>query len=261
MNSPLLQIRFNPLAKPMGGPVYKNLALVRLVLALFLCASGILKSHCATERETGKSASTSSSQGGGVIKNTTTQEKLDEFLEPERGLNVEIKTGLRKIDQVCQGIKKSTSNSNANSTINTSTVDKKTVSTVSTASIVPQITQARELLKAQSSSFEKSLLDYKTTNQINDPNNSCEKLPSFLRMSSQCKAYQSSVETFELITKTAHNYYSEISDRYQSYEYASQLEERGCARPQFSTRLWQAESEHMIPRLANSSQFFINLLQ
>ena len=179
-------------------------------------------------------------------KITTIQTKITEFLEPEQGLNTEIRTGLLKIEQICLTIKKNS--------VPTPGLDKKS------QSLPTLIAQSRELLNSQKSNLQSSIEAFKTAYHLSSAENSCEKLPKVLRVSNQCRTYQSNLDSLDLVSKTSQSYYSEVGDRYQSYEYALQLEEKGCARPQFAYRLWQAEFEHMVPRLANSSQFFTSLL-
>jgi hypothetical protein len=179
-------------------------------------------------------------------KITTIQSKITEFLEPEQGLNTEIRTGLLKIEQICLTIKKNS--------VSTPGLDKKS------QSLPTLISQSKELLNSQKINLQSSIDSFKTAYHISSADNSCEKLPKVLRVSNQCRTYQTNLDLLDLVSKTSQSYYSEVSDRYQSYEYALQLEEKGCARPQFAYRLWQAEFEHMVPRLANSSQFFISLL-
>ena len=188
------------------------------------------------------------SQANSAVDNkiTTIQAKITEFLEPEQGLNTEIRTGLLKIEQICLTIKKNS--------VPTPGLDKKS------QSLPTLIAQSKELLNSQKTNLQSSIEAFKTAYHLSNAENSCEKLPKVLRVSNQCRTYQTNLDSLDLVSKTSQSYYSEVGDRYQSYEYALQLEERGCARPQFAYRLWQAEFEHMVPRLANSSQFFTSLL-
>jgi len=175
------------------------------------------------------------------------KESLDRFMQPEIGLAQEIKSGLIKLENVCKAMNNATTiDTLANAQLSKVIFDKTTV--------------AREQLKLTAQKTEQSVQLYRKQFQAGT-NQYCSTLPDVLRLTGQCKTYHLESEMLELVEKRAQIYYSDVLERYRSYELAIELESKGCTRRGFTEKLWRAETEHMVPRLERADSIFNELLR
>lgn len=177
---------------------------------------------------------------------TALQAKVKAFLEPEAGLNNEIRAGLARLEQTCTFTNKS---------------KPATTSTLFTKSaLVPkEVASARLMASEQQAIVDKSIAEYRSTHALNM--NACSALPALLRVTEQCARYQANTETAQTVSNTAQTYFSETFARFKSYEAAVDLEARGCTRPDFAHKLWLAEQVHIVPKLKTSGQQLSDLLK
>jgi hypothetical protein len=174
------------------------------------------------------------------------QEKIKLFLEPERGLNNEIRAGLARLEQTC-----------------TFTNPSKTAATQfsnSKSSIIPkEIEQARKLANEQQSQADKAIAEFRTANALNA--NPCAVVPPLLRLTDACVRFQKQTDVAQAVSQASQTYFAETLARFKSYEAAVELEARGCTRPEFAHKLWVAEQVHIVPKLKTSGQQLSDLLK
>ena len=190
-------------------------------------------------------------QAQGVTPETKTaspglQEKIKLFLEPERGLNNEIRAGLARLEQTC-----------------TFTNPSKTAATQfsnSKSAIIPkEIEQARKLANDQQSQTDKAIAEFRTANSLN--NNPCAVVPPLLRLTDACMRFQKQTDMAQAVSQASQTYFGETLARFKSYEAAVELEAKGCTRPEFAYKLWVAEQVHIVPKLKTSGQQLSDLLK
>lgn len=167
------------------------------------------------------------------------------FLEPEAGLNTEIRAALSRLEVTCQYLKEG---SRAPS-----------VTQSGSSNLLKEIESAKKLAIEQRSVAEKSLDGFQESRQLNT--SSCAALPNVLRLSDQCKQYQIDIDKWQVVKSTTTAYFDETLARFGSYEAAIKLEGRGCTRPGFSNKLWAAEQEHIVPKLKNSGRTLSEMLK
>ena len=185
----------------------------------------------------GASPSTASSATTNIASDEL-QSKLKSFLAPESGLNNEIRAGLTRIEQACDLAH--------NKATEPAALYSKS------SQIGKEISATRELIAQQQAQFDKSLATYRTSHALQV--NSCAALPAFMRISDQCVKYQNDVATSQAVNSTAQAYYNEALARLKSYEAALDLEAKGCTRPDFAFKLWNAEQAHITPKLKTSAE-------
>lgn len=174
------------------------------------------------------------------------QNKIKSFLEPERGLNNEIRAGLARLEQTCAF-----------------TVNSKPATPPATSSknsgVTKEIEDSRKLANDQQAIADKAIAEFRSAQALNA--NSCAVLPSFLRVTEQCTRYQKDVEIAQTVSRASHDYFSETLARFKSYDAAVELEAKGCTRPDFARKLWAAEQAYIVPKLKSSGQQIADLLK
>ncbi|NDC60476.1 MAG: hypothetical protein EBZ60_00375 [Betaproteobacteria bacterium] len=176
------------------------------------------------------------------------QDKIKVIIEPVKGLNGEIRTGLQKIEQTCAIISKSKINE-SKQTIANSPETKFQV-------FKSEINQAKKWVADQNQQMQNKLEFAR--GKLAAQASSCESIKS--NPSPACQDYKVNLEIWTKLSDASAYYYAEASARLISYEKANELEAGGCTRPGFSIRMWNAEQEHLIPTLKNSSQLFVDIL-
>ncbi len=172
--------------------------------------------------------------------------KIKAFLEPESGLNNEIRAGLARLEQTCTFTNKS---------------KQATPGPLfsKSALITKEISSARSLAQEQQSVVDKAIAEFRANRGLNM--NACAALPSLLRVSEQCVRYQNDTALAQAVSEASQLYYAETFARFKSYEDAIDLEARGCTRPDFAHKLWSAEQAHIVPKLKTSGQQLSDLLK
>lgn len=185
-------------------------------------------------------------QTNNAATNATLQAKVKAFLEPEAGLNNEIRAGLARLEQTCTFTNKSKS-------VTPSPLLSKS------ASVPKEVAAARLVANEQQAVADKAIAEFRSSRTLNT--NSCAALPAFLRMSEQCVRYQADTETAQAVSQASQTYFGETLARFKSYEAAVDLEAKGCTRPDFAHKLWAAEQVHIVPKLKTSGQLLSDLLK
>lgn len=191
-------------------------------------------------------ASTQTNVSSELIDNAKALQSIKKFVEPERDLESEIRDGLLRIRQLCDTIKLSEKPSKDNS--------------AAQSLLSSKIKDAKSQMEIQSLNTQQSLRLFRKTAGLEDEASNCASLPETLRLTQKCRQYQNNIQRYEIVSKASSQFYSDIAQRYRSYEQAQELESMGCARSGFAIRLWQTEQDHMIGRMQRSSQFFGEIL-
>lgn len=181
-----------------------------------------------------------------ISVNAPLQAKVKAFLEPEAGLNNEIRAGLARLEQTCTFTNKSKSSTPGPLFSKSASVPK-------------EIAAARVMASEQQAIADKAIAEFRSTHALNM--NACSALPALLRMSEQCVRYQADTETAQAVSQASQTYFGETLARFRSYEAAVDLEARGCTRPDFAHKLWAAEQVHIVPKLKTSGQLLSDLLK
>lgn len=177
---------------------------------------------------------------------TGLQAKVKAFLEPESGLNSEIRAGLARLEQTCTFTNKAKSDTPG--------------PLFSKSALVPkEVAAARTVAMEQQAVVDKAISEFRSTHNLNM--NACSALPNLLRLTDACARYQANSETAQVVSNASQTYFGETLARFKSYEAAVDLEARGCTRPDFAYKLWVAEQVHIVPKLKNSGQQLTELLK
>lgn len=183
---------------------------------------------------------------GNPSTNSVLQGKIKAFLEPEAGLNNEIRAGLARLEQTCTFTNKSKSSTPG--------------PLFSKSALVPkEIAAARTTANEQQAIVDKAIAEFRSSRALNM--NACSALPALLRVSEQCARYQADTETAQAVSQASQTYFGETLARFKSYEAAVDLEAKGCTRPDFAQKLWAAEQVHIVPKLKTSGQLLSDLLK
>ncbi len=174
------------------------------------------------------------------------QDKIKSFLEPERGLNNEIRAGLTRLEQTCAY------------TVNPKPATPP-ASSAKNSAVVKEIEEARKLANEQQALADKAIAEFRSAQALNT--NSCAVLPTMLRVTEQCTRYQKNVEIAQAVSRASQDYFAETLARFKSYEAAVELEAKGCTRPDFARKLWAAEQAYIVPKLKSSGQHVADLLK
>lgn len=172
--------------------------------------------------------------------------KIKAFLEPEAGLNAEIRAGLARLEQTCTFTNKSKPSTPGPLFSKSASVPK-------------EVAAARALANEQQAIADKAIAEFRTSHALNM--SACAALPSLLRVSEQCTRYQTDTATAQAVAQASQQYFSETLARFKSYEDAVDLEAKGCTRPDFAHKLWAAEQVHIVPKLKTSGQQLSDLLK
>lgn len=203
----------------------------RRVIATYLCAWGVAMAD-----------------GPSPFTVQNAQEKIKLIIEPVRGLNAELRTGLQKIEQTCSIVSKNKINESkqliANNIEGKPTVFK------------TELNSAKQVAYDQNLQMQKRMES--TRIKLSSLASNCEDPKS--AGTQVCKDFRVNNEIFGKVAEASAYYYAEAIARMASYEKAYELENNGCTRVGFSTRLWSAEQEHLMPTLKNSVQLFGDLL-
>ena len=178
--------------------------------------------------------------------NAVLQNKLKSFLEPEMGLNNEIRAGLARIEQTCAFTNKTKSTTPGPLFSKSALVQK-------------ELSTARMMANEQQAIADKAIAEFRSTHTLNM--NACSALPALLRVTEQCVRYQTKTEAAQMVSHASQTYFAETRARFNSYEAAVDLEARGCTRPDFAHKLWAAEQAHIVPKLKTSGQQLSDLLK
>ena len=173
-------------------------------------------------------------------------EKIKLFLEPERGLNNEIRAGLARLEQTC-------------TFTNPSKTAAAQFSTSKSAQIPKEVEQARKLANEQQAQADKAIAEFRTVNALNA--NACAVVPPLLRLTDACVRFQKQTDIAQAVTQASQAYFGETLARFKSYEAAVELEAKGCTRPEFAHKLWGAEQVHIVPKLKTSGQQLSDFLK
>jgi len=174
------------------------------------------------------------------------QNKVKGFLEPEAGLNNEIRAGLVRLEQTCAFTNKG-KQATTKSLLNKS------------AWVPKELDSVRAVVSEQKAIADKAITEYRALHNLNI--NSCAALPVMLRVTEQCVRYQAAAETAQIVSQASKAYFDEALARFNSYEAAVDLEAKGCTRPDFAHKLWMAEQIHIVPKLKTSGQQLSDLLK
>jgi hypothetical protein len=207
-----------------------------MLLALFLCVFFLTPQNSLAQSLTYETKSA----------NLGLQEKIKLFLEPERGLNNEIRAGLDRLEQTCTF-------TNPSKTAATQFSNSKS------AQISKEIEQARKLANDQQSQADIAIAEFRAANALNA--NPCSVVPPLLRLTDACVRFQKLTDTARVVSQASQSYFGETLARFKSYEAAAELEAKGCTRPEFAYKLWVAEQVHIVPKLKTSGQQLSDLLK
>jgi hypothetical protein len=185
-------------------------------------------------------------QTAATTSKTVLQAKVKAFLEPEAGLNHEIRAGLARLEQTC--------------TFTNKTIPTTPSALFSKSALVPkELAAARVMANEQQAIADKAIAEFRSTHALNL--NACSALPVLLRVTEQCSRYQADTETAQAVSSASQTYFGETLARFKSYEAAVDLEAKGCTRPDFAHKLWAAEQAHIVPKLKTSGQQLSDLLK
>jgi hypothetical protein len=183
-----------------------------------------------------------------AVANSTLQTKIKAFLEPETGLNNEIRAGLARLEQTCEFTNKTKPSATAATPLYSKS-----------ALIAKDIVAARAMANEQQAIADKAIAEFRSAQSLSM--NTCSALPSLLRISEQCIRYQKNSEIAQAVSQASQTYFNETLARFKSYEAAVDLEAKGCTRPDFAYKLWAAEQVHIVPKLKTSGQQLSDLLK
>jgi hypothetical protein len=182
-------------------------------------------------------------------KQSNVVSKIKLMLDPIRGLNLEVRNGLQKIEQTCDLISKSKLNEAKQVTSSSADFQKQV--------FLKDLTNARQLVQDQNIKVENLLSESQAKVDLNLK--ICES-NSKLSGPLACKDFRQDKEIVDKVSKASSFYYSEALARLSSYFRAYELEQNGCTRSGFALRLWSAEREHLLPTLKTSADSFADLL-
>jgi hypothetical protein len=183
-----------------------------------------------------------------AVTNSTLQTKIKAFLEPEAGLNNEIRAGLARLEQTCEFTNKTKPSATTAAPLYSKS-----------ALISKDIVAARAMANEQQAIADKAIAEFRSAQSLSM--NTCSALPSLLRISEQCIRYQKNSEIAQAVSQASQTYFNEALARFKSYEAAVDLEAKGCTRPDFAYKLWAAEQVHIVPKLKTSGQQLSDLLK
>ena len=173
------------------------------------------------------------------------------FLDPVKGLNNDIRSGLQKIEQTCNIIAKSKLEETKKLAL--------TASDAQTVAMRAEISSAKQITVDQNDALTKYIQEARI--KLAPQSKSCDGLTALIRTSDACSNYKAANEVINRINDAGVYYYGEALGRYSSYESAYELEQKGCTRPGFSYRLWAAEQTHLMPVMKTSAQTLSELLK
>jgi hypothetical protein len=205
-------------------------------MSLLSCAFWYLSMHAAV----------ANAQPAVTTPNTALQTKIKAFLEPEAGLNNEIRAGLARLEQTC-------------AFTNNKKSDEPSTLASKSALVTKELEAARLTVNEQQGIADKAIAEFRSARGLNM--NACSALPSLLRVTEQCMRYQADTQTAQTVSNASKVYYGEALARFKSYEAAVELESKGCARPDFAHKLWAAEQAHIVPKLMTSGQQLSDFLK
>lgn len=177
--------------------------------------------------------------------------QIKTLIDPVRGLNNDIRAGLQKIEQTCNIIAKSKLDETKRTAL--------TNADPQTAVLRSEINSAKQITVDQSDAITKYVQESRI--KLASQSKSCDGLGSLLKTSEACNNYKMASEALNHVNDAAVYYYGEALARFSSYESAYELEQKGCTRAGFSSRLWAAEQTHLMPAMRNSSQTLVELLK
>lgn len=177
--------------------------------------------------------------------------KVKTFLDPVKGLNNDIRSGLQKIEQTCNIIAKSKLEETKKLAL--------TASDAQTVAMRAEISSAKKITVDQNDALTKYIQEARI--KLAPQSKSCDGLTALIRTSDACSNYKAANEVINRINDAGVYYYGEALGRYSSYESAYELEQKGCTRPGFSYRLWAAEQTHLMPVMKTSAQTLSELLK
>lgn len=181
-----------------------------------------------------------------ISTDSVLQTKVKAFLEPEAGLNNEIRAGLARLEQTC------TFTNKTKSTTPIALIGK-------SAMVQKEVATARFTVNEQQAIADKAIAEFRSTRGLNS--NACAALPTLLRVTEQCSRYQTDSQKVQTVSNASQTYFGETLARFKSYEAAVELEAKGCTRPDFAHKLWAAEQAHIVPKLKTSGQQLSDLLK
>ncbi|WP_408599114.1 hypothetical protein [Limnohabitans sp.] len=180
----------------------------------------------------------------------TAQEQIKALLDPIRGLNTEINSGLQKIEQTCAMISKMKINE-------AKQLAQK--AEVKSNGLRNELNGMRQITLQQSELFSNKVDEARQ--RLSGQVQACEQLPARILNNEACTTFRANKEVLQKVNEAGSYFYSEALGRVKSYEQALELEASGCTRPGFFIRLWSAEQSHLMPTLKTSAQSFSDLLK
>jgi hypothetical protein len=187
--------------------------------------------------------------GTAFAKGPQLQEKINEMLDPVRGLNSDLQIGLQRIEQTCAIISKSKLIEANQKLSGTDQVNLQKLSEdLSTAK--ESLVELRRLVKRNIAIRKQAIA---TSPQKCDLTR--------LNTTEICKLQQAQSENINAVSDASDYYYQEALERLKNYDKAQELESRGCTRPGFTFRLWISEKTHLMPTLDTSAVTFTELLK
>lgn len=177
--------------------------------------------------------------------------QIKNLLDPVKGLNNEIRSGLQKIEQTCNIIAKSKLEETKKQALSFS--DPQTIAMRS------EISSAKQITIDQNEFLSKYLQEARI--KVAPLAKTCDGITAIIKTSDSCATYKTVNEAINHVNDAAIYYYGEALARFSSYETAYDLEQKGCTRPGFSSRLWSAEQIHLMPTMKTSAQSLLELLK
>jgi len=187
--------------------------------------------------------------GNAFAKGPQVQEKINEMLDPVRGLNSDLQIGLQRIERTCSIISKSKLIESKQKLSGTDLVNLQNLSE-DLSMAKESLAELRRLVKSNIAIRQQALT--KTAQKCDSTKLSTTEI---------CQLQQAQIETITAVSDASDYYYQEALERLKNYEKSQELEFKGCTRPGFTFRLWTSEKTHLLPTLNSSSVTFTEMLK
>lgn len=198
-----------------------------------------------------------------IQKSQDAAAELRKFTDPEIQLAREISTSLSELERYCSkagGTSTPSNSATPNSTERSSRlVDNAQSKSPSDVPRLIAIDSAMLEVSIQAASLEADMRRYRIARGLDQPG-LCALLPESWRLNAQCNAYNMDQQRLRLVQAESSRYYKTVEYKYKIYKLTQDLELRGCTRPGFTFRLWQADQRYLQPRLKMSASWFGQVL-
>lgn len=189
--------------------------------------------------------------------------ELRNFTDPEIQLAREISTSLTELERSCSSAIAASTPPTAGSVNSPERISRSTgvaqSSTQADSSQLISIDSALLEVSVQSTSLDAEIRRFRLSHGLDQPG-FCALLPDSWNLNQQCRAFHSDTQRLRLVQAESSRYFKTVEYKYKIYKLTQDLELRGCTRPGFALRLWQADQRYLLPRLKLSASWFGQVL-